>query len=55
MSVIFTCHGLQVPQVFICGKWIGGCEETRRMLASGDLQKLILDCCQGDITCRDRG
>ncbi len=29
-----------VPQVFICGRWIGGCQETRAMLASGQLQVL---------------
>ena len=27
-----------VPQVFICGRWIGGCQETRDLMARGELQ-----------------
>ena len=30
-----------VPQVFIDGKFIGGCDITREMFASGELKKLI--------------
>ena len=30
-----------VPQVFVDGKFIGGCDVTREMFQSGELQKLI--------------
>ncbi len=30
-----------VPQVFIDGKFIGGCEITRELFASGELKKIV--------------
>ncbi len=33
-----------VPQVFIDGKFIGGCDITREMFANGELKKLIEEC-----------
>ncbi len=44
-----------VPQVFICGRWVGGCQETRRLRATGELEEMIRKCCDGDITCRGSG
>ena len=30
-----------IPQIFIDGKFIGGCDITREMFASGELKKLV--------------
>ena len=30
-----------IPQVFINGKFVGGCDITREMYANGELQKLV--------------
>ena len=30
-----------IPQVFVNGKFIGGCDITREMFQSGELQKLV--------------
>ncbi|QDZ24241.1 glutaredoxin [Chloropicon primus] len=30
-----------VPQVFVKGEFIGGCDDTKEALARGDLQKLV--------------
>lgn len=30
-----------IPQVFIDGKFVGGCDITREMFASGELKKLV--------------
>ena len=30
-----------IPQVFIAGKFIGGCDITRELFASGELKKII--------------
>ncbi len=30
-----------IPQVFVNGKFIGGCDITREMFQSGELQKLL--------------
>ena len=46
---------LQVPQIFVCGEWLGGCQETKQLLASGVLEEKLKKCCGGDVKCdRDR-
>lgn len=32
-----------IPQVFVNGKFIGGCDITRELYQSGELQKLVQD------------
>jgi len=41
----------QVPQVFVCGQWLGGCSDLRRLAASGELTKMVEKCCDGDLSC----
>jgi glutaredoxin-related protein len=43
----------QVPQIFICGRLIGGCDDLRRMHSDGSLQTALQQCCKGDVTCRN--
>lgn len=52
LSSNYTKGQMTVPQIFICRKWIGGCNEMRNLYKTGALEAMLKDCCQGDITCR---
>ena len=43
-----------VPQIFICGQWIGGCNELKALHRQGKLRPMLMECCGGDITCSAR-
>lgn len=35
-----------IPQVFVNGKFIGGCDITRELYQNGELQKLVQEICK---------
>eukprot|EP00088_Acartia_fossae_P022305 TRINITY_DN2354_c0_g1_i16.p1 TRINITY_DN2354_c0_g1~~TRINITY_DN2354_c0_g1_i16.p1 ORF type:complete len:151 (-),score=29.45 TRINITY_DN2354_c0_g1_i16:552-1004(-) len=53
MNIVSAVTGSKtVPQIFICGEYIpGGGSGLRHLATSGQLETILKECCDGDITC----
>jgi len=53
MMIVNAVTGARtVPQIFICGEFIpGGGTGLRQLQTSGQLETILKECCDGDVTC----
>eukprot|EP00088_Acartia_fossae_P017999 TRINITY_DN20325_c0_g1_i1.p1 TRINITY_DN20325_c0_g1~~TRINITY_DN20325_c0_g1_i1.p1 ORF type:complete len:147 (-),score=25.52 TRINITY_DN20325_c0_g1_i1:30-470(-) len=53
MNVVSAVTGNRmVPAIFICGKLVpGGGSGLKHLATTGQLKDILLQCCEGDITC----
>jgi len=53
MMIVNAVTGARtVPQIFICGEYIpGGGSGLRQLQQAGQLETILKECCDGDITC----